>query len=77
MHNRHFKHLAGKALALRVAAFSPSLFASLRTQFHDGVPSENPLWAYLIRQKFGSSAVEAICTLRGMAQEAATWYGKG
>jgi len=55
-------HPAGKTTALREAAFSPSLFASLRTQFHDGVPSENSLRAYLIRQKYGSAAIESILT---------------
>jgi hypothetical protein len=70
-------HPASKAVALRAAAFSPSLFASLRTQFHDGVPSENSLRAYLVRQKYGSAAVEAIVTsytdtCRLVQQEAVT-----
>lgn len=39
------------------AAFLPSLFAELREQFPDGVPSENALRSYLMRVGFANVAV--------------------
>ena len=51
---------AGRADALRAAAFNPSLFASLRERFHDAVPSDSNLRAHLLRQEFTSAAVKVV-----------------
>lgn len=47
----------GRRRALLEAAFSPGLFHELRERFSDGVPSENALKSYLMRQNFADVAV--------------------
>lgn len=43
--------------ALRSAAFEPELFSRLRDRFADGVPSENNLRSFLVREGFSDVAV--------------------
>lgn len=50
----------GKAAALNSAAFAPPLFAELRAQFHDGIPSENNLRSFLMRKGFATSAIPFV-----------------
>jgi len=50
----------GRLNALRTAAFSPDLFASLRERFPDTVPSDSNLRAHLLRQGFTSAAVKSV-----------------
>jgi hypothetical protein len=46
--------------ALHEAAGSPSLFAELNAQFSDGLPSENALRSYLMRNSFASTAIGPV-----------------
>lgn len=46
--------------ALHEAADAPTLFAQLNETFPDGLPSENALKAYLMRNSFASAAVQPI-----------------
>lgn len=43
--------------ALLTAATCPDLFAEIRGQFPDGIPSENALRSYLMRNSFASAAI--------------------
>ena len=68
---------SGKTAAIREAAFSPTLFGALRSHFHDGLPSENALKGYLMRQEFASAAIPCVVTsyletCRFVEQSAAT-----
>ncbi len=68
---------SGKATALNEAAFAPALFGTLRTQFHDGIPSENNLRSYLMRTGFATSAIPFVLhsyreTCRVAQEEGAT-----
>ena len=49
-----------KQKALKRAAFSPTLFEELRTQFPERVPSEQNLVAYLQKHGFRASAADAV-----------------
>lgn len=51
---------AGRAAAIRTAAFNPDLFASLFERFPGSIPSESNLRAHLLRQQFSNSAVKAV-----------------
>lgn len=48
---------AARQDALEVAATNPDLFAAIRASFPDGVPSDNNLRGYLMRQSFASAAI--------------------
>lgn len=48
---------AGRQRALKIAGFSPSLFAELRQRFSDGIPSENAIRSHLMRQGYGDAAI--------------------
>lgn len=43
--------------AMRKAAFTPQLFRDIRDRFSDGIPSENAIRSFLIKQEFSDSAV--------------------
>ena len=49
-----------RADAVRIAAFTPDLFASLREKFPETVPSESNLRAHLVRQQFTSSSLKTV-----------------
>ena len=51
---------AQKSAALSDAAFAPALFGVLRSQFQDGIPSENNLRSYLMRTGFATSAIPYV-----------------
>jgi hypothetical protein len=53
---------AGKSAALRDAAFAPSLFGALQAHFRDGVPSDNAIKGFLMRQQFASAAIPSVVT---------------
>lgn len=46
-----------RSAAIREAAFSPGLFASLREKFPDRTPSKDNLRAHLVRQDFTQAAI--------------------
>jgi hypothetical protein len=59
--------------ALHTAANNPALFGELNAHFSDGLPSENALRAYLMRNSFASAAIQPIMasyleTYRNLAQ---------
>jgi hypothetical protein len=43
--------------ALRKAGFSPQLFRDIHERFPEGIPSENAIRSFLIRQEFGDVAI--------------------
>ena len=53
----HPVNASGRKAALREAAFTPGLFHALAERFSDGVPSENALRSYLMRENFSSAAI--------------------
>lgn len=53
---------AGRKAALREAASAPELFHTLSSRFSDGVPSENALRSYLMRENFSSAAITPAVT---------------
>lgn len=53
---------AGRKAALREAAFTPDLFHTLASHFSDGVPSENSLRSYLMRENYSSVAITPAVT---------------
>jgi hypothetical protein len=60
--------------ALHEAADTPTLFAELNSQFADGLPSDNALRAYLMRNGFASAAIPPVMksyleTYRNLAQQ--------
>lgn len=68
---------AGRKAALREAAFTPGLFHTLASRFSDGVPSENALRSYLMRENFSSVAITPAVmsfleTYRFLQQEGAS-----
>lgn len=46
--------------AMLEAAFSPPLFKSIRDRFPDGIPSENAIRSYLIKQEFLDAAIGPV-----------------
>lgn len=70
----HPANPGGRNAALREAASSPDLFNTLATHFSDGIPSENTLRSYLMRENFSSAAIPSavmsfIETYRFLQQE--------
>ncbi len=49
-----------KQKAINEAAFKPSLFASIRDEWHGSRPSDENLRVYLIRKKFGADALDRV-----------------
>ncbi|THD58555.1 hypothetical protein [Phenylobacterium sp.] len=63
--------------ALHDAADSPTLFAELNSQFADGLPSDNALRSYLMRNGFASAAIPPVMksyleTYRALEQKIAS-----
>jgi len=50
----------GKRKALHEAAFSPSIFAEIRSHFADGLPSEAALKSWLMREEFLDRAIAPV-----------------
>lgn len=48
------------ARALEAAAMAPNLFAEIRAQFPDGIPSENAFRGYLMRKSFATAAIPYV-----------------
>lgn len=58
----HPSHRAERARALNETAFEPELFYKLHERFSDGIPSENNLRSFLVREGFSNVAVTPAVT---------------
>ncbi|NEI68591.1 hypothetical protein GR212_03325 [Rhizobium lusitanum] len=72
----HPDRVADRKSALYEAAFAPDLFGRLRQRFSDGIPSENSLRSFLVREGFSDVAITPAVssyleTCRFLQQESA------